>query len=322
MDLISIIVPVYKTESFLSECVSSIVKQTYPNLEIILVDDGSPDKCGSICDEWGKRDNRIKVLHIENGGAGRARNIGISVARGDYIAFVDSDDYLAPIMYERLLENFDEDIDIVECEYRTSSLISEQCDMSDKKGKRIYSTSEAMKEHIQDRYFKQIIWNKLYRRKVIEGISFPEGMLIDDEFWMYRVIGGANKLIRIDDCLYFYRQQTDSVMHMAFSLKRLQAIEAKKARLSYIETNFPSLYSEAHENLWFTCLYLGQMSLKYLSNYEARLALVEIMKTVKGFPLSISEISELSPRNRIWGLFSRISFKATCKVRNLFNIGF
>ena len=104
MDLISVIVPVYKVEPYLDKCVRSIVDQTYQNLEIILVDDGSPDRCGEICDAWAAKDSRIRVIHKENGGLSDARNAGMAVATGKYMGFVDSDDYIAPDMYRLLLE--------------------------------------------------------------------------------------------------------------------------------------------------------------------------------------------------------------------------
>ena len=102
-DLISVVVPVYKVEKYLDECVQSIVNQTHRNLEIILVDDGSPDRCPQLCDEWAEKDSRIRVIHQKNGGLSAARNAGLDVAKGDYIGFVDSDDYIAPDMYEQLL---------------------------------------------------------------------------------------------------------------------------------------------------------------------------------------------------------------------------
>lgn len=323
MDLISVIIPVYKTEQFLNQCILSVVEQFYSNLEIILVDDGSPDYSGQICDEWARKDSRIRVLHIANGGAGKARNVGVTVSRGNYVAFVDSDDYLSPYMYDVMLKGFKDGIDIVECDYivvKDSNARFEP--LADKAESEIYSVEAAMKEHIQDRLFRQIIWNKLYRRETLEGIPFPEGKLIDDEFWTYQVLGRAKKLVHINECLYAYRQQDGSVMHEAFSLRRLQAIEAKRNRLEYIKENFRGLYPEAHKNLWLSCLYMGQMSLKHLAVSENEQAMIAIVQTMKKYPLSGDEIRELPLPYQIWGLLSKISVKSVCKVRNLLNIGF
>lgn len=320
-DMISVIVPVYKVEDYLDKCIDSIVNQTYRNLEIILVDDGSPDNCPAMCDAWAEKDSRIKVIHIKNGGAGKARNQALDIAQGNFIAFVDSDDYISPDMYERMLQNFDDEIDIVECNYILSSSSNEKFSLSNENNKIVYSEKDAMKAHIQDQCFKQIIWNKLYRKKIVKGIFFPEGKLIDDEFWTYRVIGKANKLIRINDCLYCYRQQPDSVMHLSFSLNRLQAIDAKIERLKYIKQYHPDLYFDAHKNLWLTCLYLGQLSLKHLSEVDAKQAFALISKALKEFPLSFSEINKMPLSIRIWGFLSNVSLSATCKMRNIFNIG-
>ena len=161
--MISVIVPVYKVEDYLDQCVQSIVSQTYTDLEIILVDDGSPDNCPAICDAWAGRDSRIKVIHKENGGAADARNIGLSYAHGDFIAFVDSDDMIHATMYQRLLEVLlKTKSDIVECEYITFEgnytiqpkpiIDSPVC----------FSTEDALRLHIRDKAFKQVIWNKLY----------------------------------------------------------------------------------------------------------------------------------------------------------------
>ena len=118
MKKISIIVPVYKTEQYLDRCVESIVNQTYNNLEIILVDDGSADNCPAMCDKWAEKDNRIKVIHKENGGVSSARNAGIDAASGEYIGFVDGDDWIDTDMYDFLMSHFDDDTDIVRCSYR------------------------------------------------------------------------------------------------------------------------------------------------------------------------------------------------------------
>ena len=125
-DKISVIVPVYKVEKYLNRCVQSIASQTYENLEIILVDDGSPDNCGVLCDEWVQKDSRIKVVHKENGGLSSARNAGVAVATGAYVGFVDSDDYIHPQMYEKLYEALVEngaDISICGCDYVDEELI-------------------------------------------------------------------------------------------------------------------------------------------------------------------------------------------------------
>lgn len=226
--LISVIIPVYNVEKYLNKCITSVVEQTYKNLEIIIVDDGSTDQSPEICDEWKKRDSRIQVVHSSNGGAGKARNTALDMATGDYVTFVDSDDYIAPQMYQVLLEQFYDGIGIVECNYSMVYDDSEKFKEERKIYKiHTYSAMQAMHENINDHIFRQLIWNKMYRKDVIKGIYFPTGNKIDDEFWTYQAIGNASKLIYIDQKLYAYRQQEQSVMHLLDAKKRLEALKAK-----------------------------------------------------------------------------------------------
>lgn len=322
MDLLSVIIPVYKVEKYLDECVFSIVQQSYRNLEIILIDDGSPDESGQKCDEWAKKDNRVKVIHTENGGAGKARNIGFEASTGKYISFVDSDDYLSPYMYEILLEYLKNDIDIVECDYIPVD-DSDYCFRLPEDGIKSIAClpEESIRGNVQDKIFKQVIWNKVYDRNIVKGIPFPEGKTIDDEFWTYQVLGRAKRLTHVNACLYAYRQQDNSVMHMSFSLQRLQAIEAKVQRLEYIKNKFPTVFEEAHENLWLTCLYMGQMSMKYLPKEQVNEAITIISEILKEYSLSIQEIKKLSFLHKIWCILSKISVKLVCAIRNLFKVG-
>lgn len=323
MEKISVIIPIYKVEAYLDRCVESIVEQTYTNLEIILVDDGSPDRCPQICDEWAKKDSRIRVIHQKNAGAGAARNAGIAIATGDIFAFVDSDDCISPHMYAHLMALMDEQTDIAECElFLTETLPKDFPSPDPRTSLLVCSPLEAMAYHIVDRFFCQTPVNKLYRRHTLEGIPFPVGKLIDDEFWTYRILGNARKLKHSGAKLYAYLQQPGSVMHISYSLRRLQAIDAKVARLAYIAERFPSLFSLASANLWGSCLYQGQMSLKHLSKEDRKKAFLIIKEALK--PISYKNIREsnLSLIYRGWFFLSKLSFIGTCKMRNLLKIGF
>lgn len=322
--LISVIVPIYKVEEYLSRCVDSIINQTYKNLEIILVDDGSPDDCPKICDDYAKKDNRIKVLHLENGGAGYARNKGLSIASGDFISFIDGDDYIALEMYETFLLFIKDDIDIIECNIiNTTNDFVEFEKFDPSKSKIINCNSEkALKYHIEDSIFRQTPPNKLYRMEIVGNIFFPEGKLIDDEFWTYKVLGKANRLVHIDCSMYAYRQQNGSVMHKRYSLKRLQAIDAKCQRLEYIENNYSELTSFAKDNLLFSILFQGQMCSKYLEKFEQKESFDYLTKKIKIY-ISFCDVMKFSSAKRkIWGTVTLISLKFTCKIRNALKIGF
>lgn len=322
MDLISVIVPVYKVEAYLDRCVQSIVDQTYTNLEIILVDDGSPDRCPQMCDEWAKRDSRIRVIHKENGGGAQARNVGLELASGEYIAFIDSDDYLLPGMYEELLHVLKQtDCDIVECDYyAVTSDVFPQSEMDWEFQE--YSPKEALEEHISDRIFRQIIWNKLYKAETIGKIRFVEGKKIDDEFWTYRVLGSAKRLVRIQDRLYCYRQHTNSIMHQIYSIENLVSIEAKIDRQAYLQQNFPEQADNGQINLYFSCIYHGQMVLKYLKHAERDEALDLLRKASRQWKLNSKQKEGIKITHRTWVAIAEISFDLVCIIRNLLRIGF
>lgn len=322
MDLISVIVPVYKVEKYLDRCVQSIVDQTYRNLEIILVDDGSPDNCPAMCDAWAEKDSRIKVIHKENGGGAQARNVGIDYAKGQLIGFVDSDDFIQPNMYQYLYQILMEtNCDIAECSFFTTDSDNSFKAEHINETLLILNTEDALKEHIHDRICRQLVWNKLYRRKSIDDIRMVEGKFIDDEFFTYRVLSQAGKVVVSNQKLYAYRQHPDSVMHKNFTISRLQAVDAKCQRLEFLKSKFPNLVSVAKINLWYTCLYMGQMALLFMEKTERLHAFKILEDVMKQYPLSSDEMGSLSYKQKVWALLSNISFTSTCKLRNCLHIG-
>jgi len=315
MPLISVIVPVYKVEPYLDRCVRSIVEQTYRNLEILLIDDGSPDRSGAMCDAWAEKDSRIRVIHKENGGGGQARNVGLDNARGEWIAFVDSDDFLSPDMYQHLSSLLEDGADIAECGF--VSTFTDQADFGERlEGFTVYTPREAMSLHIRDTAFRQVIWNKLYRRQVIDGVRFPEGTKIDDEFFTYRVLGNAGKLARSLRVCYAYRQQADSVMHGAYSLKRLEGLTAKQQRLAYLQARMPQLAEEGARNLFFSGMYAMQMSLIYLSGEDLEAARGIVKRILSGIP-PLSTGKGCRWDEKMWICLANRSFEGTCRLRNL-----
>ena len=322
MDLISVIVPVYKVENYLDKCVQSIVNQTYQNLEIILVDDGSPDCCGEMCDAWAEKDDRIKVIHKENGGGAAARNAGLNIAAGNLIAFVDSDDYLAPSMYEKLSDVLCKTgADIAECNYlsvQDDDVQTPECHSVVKR----FSTKEALRSNLYNTACQTVIWNKLYRKQVVDPIRFVEGKTIDDEFFTYRVIGNASSIAVIDDCLYFYRQQSQSVMHQTYSLKRLVALEASALRCEYVSARFPELAQDARINFWMTCMYNYQMILQNLEGSSLVCAEFRFGELAGCRELYWSDLRNTRGRTRLWLSLSKLNFKLTCRLRNLLGIGY
>lgn len=321
MPLISVIVPVYKVETYLDKCISSIVNQTYSNLEIILVDDGSPDNCPAICDYWAARDNRIKVIHKENAGAGHTRNVGIDLAQGEIISFIDSDDYIYPQMYEYLISLMDDTTDVVECELMETESDYASLDAEENAMILCYTAEEAMLYHIQDRIFRQTPPNKLYRRSIIGNIRFPIGKQIDDEFFTYRIIANCRNLVHSDRRMYAYRQQKCSVMHKPYSLNRLASIEAKTERLEFIKEKMPRLERIARLNLFGTCIYAGQMSLIHLPQEQLASAKGMINEALKANKPSFTECLRAEGSNKVWFLLAKMFFWGTCRVKNILGKG-
>lgn len=314
--LISVIVPVYKVEPYLDKCISSIANQTYTSLEIILVDDGSPDNCPAMCDAWAKKDSRIRVLHQRNQGGGAARNAGLDLASGSLIAFVDSDDYIAPDMYAHLYTLLEQGVDIAECSY--VEVVGDDAVFACGYETHSYTVQEAMEEHIQDRVFRQLIWNKLYRRHVMDGIRFPTDKKIDDEFFTYRALGNANTLIHSTKVCYAYRQQPESVMHSMPVEKRIQAVEAKTQRHTYIKAHFPELTNLSARDLWFTCIYQGQLAVRESQPTEAKRTMAYLEGVLADNPLR-SHAGNL--KETMWLTMANIDLLETCKIRNTLHIG-
>ena len=260
---ISVIVPVYKVENYLNECIKSIVNQTYTNLEVILVDDGSPDNCPQICDAWALKDDRIKVLHKSNGGLSDARNAGMRIASGDYFAFLDSDDWIDNKFYEILMDEANKSgSDIVSGGYTVISTRNADNISLGVTKHIIMNNVEAMSALIDDNEIKQVVWNKIYRRQVVEGLFFEVGKYHEDEFWSYKAIGNSKKMSYIDYNGYFYYQRPDSIMGIGFSEKRLDALEARAKRQEYLKDRFPELVNSGAASLWELCIFFGQKAIK------------------------------------------------------------
>lgn len=320
--MISVVIPVYKVEAYLDRCIQSIVQQTYEDLEIILVDDGSPDKCGAICDAWAAKDGRIRVIHKTNGGLSDARNAGLVVASGEYISFVDSDDWLAPDFYQILMQILHEQAcDIVSCGFMSTSEVVQDVTIPDSLPTRILSAQEAVGELIRDGAVRQVVWNKLYCREVIQDIPFAVGKYHEDEFWSYQVIGRAQKIAIVDYQGYYYYQRTDSIMGEAFSEKRLDAIEAKCLRQMYLQEYYPELVDVGLTSLYFESLYLGQLALRTMPFNQCRAILRRLSEMINRYPLSRTAIMSKTVTQRLWLIMAVQNMTLTCCIRNWLGVG-
>lgn len=235
--LISVIIPVYKVEAYLTACVESVLAQTYANTEIILVDDGSPDNCPAMCDEFAARDSRIRVIHKENGGLSSARNAGIDAARGDYLAFLDSDDLWSPVFLERLYRAIREtDADFAVCTFQRFREEGEIAQIVPAQTLCL-SQREAFECLFNHRNENMVVaTNKLYGRKLFGTLRYPLGVLHEDEAVIHKIIGCANRVAWVDEAHYCYRDAPNSITTSRFTLNRLDETYAKEQRIAYFES--------------------------------------------------------------------------------------
>lgn len=321
-DKISVIVPIYKVEKYLHRCVDSIINQTYTNLEIILVDDGSPDSCPKICDEYAKIDDRVKVIHKENGGLSDARNAGLKIATGDYIAFVDSDDWIHKDMYNILHKNIiEKNADIVECGVKKISKFENQFEEISDESFIKYTKENLMKDLICEDIVKQTVWNKLYRKNVIKDFTFEKGKVHEDEFWTYKVFDRCNILIHINADLYYYFQREDSIMGQVYSTKRLDAIEGRYNRYLLIEKKYPQILVYAKINMFYICIYYLQQSMRDSDEYEYNISYNFIKNYISKINFCIKDYKSIKIKDFIWIFIAKVSLKMCCRIRNALNLG-
>ena len=232
--LISIIVPVYKVEKYLDCCVESILVQTYQNIEVILVDDGSPDDSGAMCDVWAQRDPRVRVIHKQNGGASSARNAGLDVAKGEYIGFVDSDDYIDKEMYSCMMKALENTHVKIAC---CKSMVVGEQDAKVFQGKedsftvKVFNTEETLDEIFAFRMGTSF-WRRLFHASVFEGIRFPEGEINEEYPLLIPIAVKAEGTVFVERVLYYYRDRSDSVTGTVHtSLRTLRCVATNMKRM-------------------------------------------------------------------------------------------
>lgn len=244
--LISVIIPVYNVEAYLDRCVESIVNQTYRNLEIILVDDGSPDNCSAMCDTWAARDSRIKVIHKENGGVTSARLRGVAEASGDWIAFADGDDFLEPWMYERLMKNaLEHDADISHCGYRMVLPSGKVRDYYGTGKLAVQDQHTGVKDLLEGRIVEPSLWNELFRRELLIGLEQKMDSSIrinEDQLMNYYLFRQAKRSVFEDVCPYHYILRPGSAANARLNIHQLEdPLKVKKILLRETEED-PELH--------------------------------------------------------------------------------
>ena len=268
--IISIIVPVYKVEPWLERCVDSIRNQTYRNLEIILVDDGSPDKCGEICDRYAREDDRIRVIHRENGGLSAARNTGLDVCSGEYIGFVDSDDVIHPEMYARLYADI--------CAFGTLMAFCQvlMCYDANVSFPQIDAKSECLyKNEVTRRSLQGMIWfsayTKLYHRSLFDGLRYPEGRINEDYPVTMRIYDKCERIVVNHNKLYAYCKREDSITSASLSENSFDQIISAEEVHTFIREAHPDCSDLSARILLSSCLgMLLKTDGDYANEYDAK----------------------------------------------------
>ncbi|MCQ2267593.1 MAG: glycosyltransferase family 2 protein [Bacteroidaceae bacterium] len=235
--MISIIIPVYNVSAYLSQCLESVLNQTYKDLEIILVDDGSKDNSGMLCDEYASKDSRIKVIHKVNGGLSDARNVGTAQANGSWIFYLDSDDWMANNTLETLLQY----AEINNCDAVQGGLYYAYPDhllKREEKPSIVLNRNAAMKELIINDRVKNFAWGKLYKTALVKDLQFPKGKYFEDCYWQHLVIDRVNRYGIIDTPLLYYRQRPDSISG-TISNRYDDLIQGYEIRMKFIQEHYP-----------------------------------------------------------------------------------
>ena len=297
-ELISIIVPVYNVEKYLKKCIDSIVNQTYKNLEIILVDDGATDRSGEICDELAKLDNRIKVYHKENGGLSDARNYGVERATGDYIGFVDSDDYIDAEMYEKLYEAITkEDADVAECNFNFI-YPNRAVKYTNEKYYLVLDRSKYVEEYINmDKLFGSAC-TKLMKKELARKLHFPKGKLYEDGFYSLDLMKVGRRFVILDAPFYNYVMREGSITNSRFNEKNLDLLEITNNIYNYVAVNYPSLKKAAARRKMYS--YFNILDLIILStDYRNKEYFIKIKKYFQRNAIKLLTNEKISIKRKI-----------------------
>lgn len=257
---ISVIVPVYNVESYVRKTIESILTQSHRDLELILVNDGSVDRSGAICDDYANKDNRVRVFHKENSGSSDARNMGLDNAKGEYILFVDADDYISSDMLEVMVGLMSQQVDVVVCDFVS---VTGDVDMKglahpEKPSLRTISSTAALEDMMYQRFITNSPWAKLYRSSLFEGVRFPSGKINQDLGTIYKAIAKANNVSLVDQKMYMYMYRPDSVINSKFSAKRMAGLQFANEQYDFIKSHFPDIEKAATNRLFMEGVFILQ----------------------------------------------------------------
>lgn len=318
-DLISVIVPIYNVEKYINKCIDSIIDQTYTNLEIILVDDGSPDNCGKICDEYAQKDERVRVIHKENGGLSDARNAGIDVAKGKYVSFVDSDDYVEQnyieILYNCIKEyNTNIAIGSHRVIYKNGTIINKETGENSK-----LPAEKVLERILYDNGIDLTANAKLYDIKLFESIRYPKGRVFEDAATTYKLIDACQEISFVSKSIYNYAIRGNSITNVKFSKEKMDLVISTKEMCDYIKNKYPNLEKACNRRLMYA--YLSTLSQLAKSKEKFPEEEKEMMRYVKSNRKNVLKDSNVPKRDKM-GIISlsfgfktyKIMWKIYCKI--------
>lgn len=316
--IISIIVPIYNVERYLSRCIESILNQSFKEFELILVDDGSPDNSGEICDIYASKDDRVKVIHKKNGGVSSARNVGVSVANGEYIGFVDPDDYIDKEMYCKLYRLcIDNDSDIAICRFNRD--INGKLQNIESAEEIIeLNNIEAMNELFKGILYRFSLCNKLFSKTCFNNVSFPEGRIHEDLSTTYKLFVNSRKAIYINYCGYIYVRRENSILTSTYSEKRLQAFIGWDEIINFIEKNYNELLDQVISTFTYWCTDNISYILEQISNSDDKKKYLNTIKkyTIKYY-VYIKRSSILAIRYKLKIRIFNISYRLIILERKI-----
>lgn len=272
--LISVIVPIYNVEKYLDRCVKSIINQTYRNLEILLIDDGSPDESPRMADVWRLKDNRIQVFHKSNGGLSDARNYGLDRITGDYVAFVDSDDYIEPDMYKILVEAIQRNNCELACCGRFYTKLSIDIPSRYLENEQVFSNVEAIRELLNNGCIEEAAWDKLYNAKLWDNIRFPWGEINEDIVVMPKILSKCSRIVHVGKAFYHYCYNGSSITNSGYNIKKDVMLKHMLDLSIYIKDFYPQEYRYVnvlrakYAMTTLMAIVLAEEEKKYNNSYE------------------------------------------------------
>lgn len=317
--LLSIIMPIYNAEKYMRDSIESILNQTYKNIELILIDDGSSDNSLEICNEYRKRDNRIKVKQIQNSGCAIARNVALKMIQGDYISFVDSDDIINKRMCEVLVKNLEENnADISICNFIEFINNIPTLELKELKNE-LYNNEEAIENLNLKNKFTLALWSKVYRKELFDGEEFPNISSSSDNFIAYKLLYKSNKIVYCDFPFYYYRVNPNSITHKKSNINMNILYEGKKI-VEYIKKNIPSQYeSTVYKYLFLILGVYNKIINNNIRNCDKQIE--EIFAQVNEWSKVVNIKNFMSKKQKIQlNLFlnNKIIYNLICKVNSRF----